>query len=152
MQTSLTFTAAKRRSPGKGKDAVTKRARVAAPSEIVPASTLAPTTMTRSVHDPQHFYNAAVNFAPEGVVALSVGAAKAYAIVRKTHVVPSDFITNSAYGPRSGTSFEERVLSAFNDNLLVAKRRTKKARAALCTACGEEGATFLTCACRTRAF
>ena len=155
MQTTLAFSTTKlRRSPRKGKDAATaKRARVAAPSEIVPASDVAVTTLTSTVDDPQPCLNAAVGFAPEGTTKLSAGAAKAYAIVRKTHTVPSDFVTNRLFGPRSGSSFEERVLSAFNDNLLEPKRTAKKARAMqLCTTCGEEGATFLTCSCGGRVF
>ena len=163
-QTTLerSFLASKRRSPSKLKPKAqpsSKKKRVAPPTssssqdpEVVSSQdTPAAASQTSSTSvELMPRRNKMIGFFDEGKGKQRDGEARAYAILRATHIVPEDFLTNSDYGPLSGISFEQRALSAYNDGLLEAKDRSATSEhVVLCTECGaQDGHTFLECALR----
>lgn len=62
----------------------------------------------------------------------------AFRLVEKHFVIPIDFENNRKYGPLSGSSFEQRAISAYSLGLLE-PRTEESAKVAICSACAEEG-------------
>ena len=62
-----------------------------------------------------------------------------YQLVEKHFYIPDDFENNRAFGPKSGVSFEERVISAYSLGLLEPRSEEASANVQICSACATEG-------------
>ena len=67
------------------------------------------------------------------------GLVKAFIKIEKLCDIPVDFESNLKYGPHSGTSYEERVVTAYGLNLL--KPRSGLHKTKICSNCGGNGHT-----------
>ncbi|CAM9515955.1 unnamed protein product [Chrysoparadoxa australica] len=66
--------------------------------------------------------------------------AKVYRFVEAHFIIPPDADHESAFGPLSGTSHEERVIRAYENNLLNKKQGAGAgADLKMCSDCGEVG-------------
>lgn len=106
-----------------------------------PGVSLAPTKpdIDLSLPDhPQAALHEAVFYKPRGQVQLSQGERAALDHVAANYVIPDDFeLDTTKFGPLSGVSYEERLLSAYRHALLPLRRG--HTRVALCTGCAREG-------------
>lgn len=80
-----------------------------------------------------------VEYKRKGKADLSDETFKTYELVEKHFHIPDDLETNRKYGPLSGTSFEERVISAYSLNLLDPKTADSSKDVQICSVCAVEG-------------
>jgi hypothetical protein len=100
---------------------LTKRARLEKKDEHVPS-----------------YLHKNVDYKRKGKADLSDETLAAYEIVEKHFHIPDGFENSRKYGPLSGTSFEERVISAYSLALLEPKTK-ESANVAICSVCAVEG-------------
>lgn len=86
---------------------------------------------------PSYLHNN-VDYKRKGKADLSDETLKAYELVEKHFHIPDGFENSRKYGPLSGTSFEERVISAYSLGLLEPKTN-ESANVAICSVCAVEG-------------
>lgn len=79
-----------------------------------------------------------VSYFRKGVAKLSDATQKTFALVEHNFVIPLDFEQNRKYGPLSGTSFEERAISAYNLGMLPPKHPESDG-IEICSVCAIEG-------------
>mmetsp|Transcript_11553 Transcript_11553/g.26742 ORF Transcript_11553/g.26742 Transcript_11553/m.26742 type:complete len:167 (+) Transcript_11553:35-535(+) len=79
-----------------------------------------------------------VSYTRRGIAeGLPASTLRTFALVEKHFVIPKHFEQNRAYGPLSGTSFEERVISAYHVGFLEPKNHD--AEVEICSACAMTG-------------
>ena len=81
-----------------------------------------------------------VSYFRKGEAKLSAKTETCFRLVAEHFVIPKDMEQSRKYGPLSGTSFEERVISAYNLGLLEPKRPESDG-VEICSNCAEEGHT-----------
>lgn len=79
-----------------------------------------------------------VAYLRRGETKLDAVVEKTFGLVVRHCIVPQDFENNRKYGPLSGTSFEERVIAAYNLGLLQ-PNGPESDGIEICSACGVEG-------------
>jgi hypothetical protein len=99
----------------------TKRARAEKKDEYVPS-----------------YLHKNVDYKLKGEADLSDETLATYELVEKHFCIPAGFENTRKYGPLSGTSFEERVISAYSLGLLEPKT-PESANVAICSVCAVEG-------------
>ena len=77
-----------------------------------------------------------VDYSRRGTKALPRGLVAAFHHIERYFQVPDDFEVDKRFGPLSGISFEERLVAAYSQGLLVAKEENTPF---ICTSCGELG-------------
>lgn len=82
-----------------------------------------------------HYLYKNVQYKRKGEVDLNTGARKAFHLIEENYIVPSNFESSRMYGPWSGSSYEERLINAYECNLLQPKGQSIP----FCCACGEIG-------------
>lgn len=80
-----------------------------------------------------------IGYQRKGQATLSVKVKKTYAWIEKNYHIPTDFETNKFdYGPQSGTSYEERLVQAYNLSLLEPKN-PQSSELEFCSSCTQIG-------------
>ena len=75
-----------------------------------------------------------LSYKREGEAALPSNVHKSFHLIKEHFSIPDDFEQNHEYGPLSGTCFEERVIRAYNLNLLRPKA-PKDSTLRICSNC-----------------
>ena len=71
--------------------------------------------------DERPFLHANVGYKVEGHADLTESTLKVFSWVKEHYSIPADFNTDHKFGALSGISFEERVISAYQFNLIQPK-------------------------------
>jgi hypothetical protein len=82
-----------------------------------------------------HYLYKNLQYRRKGEADLNTGARKAFNMIEENYLVPQNFESSRIYGPWSGSSYEERLINAYECNLLQPKVRS----IIFCCACGEVG-------------
>eukprot|EP00977_Amphora_coffeiformis_P008987 scaffold2033_cov164-Amphora_coffeaeformis.AAC.26 len=85
-----------------------------------------------------------LSYARRGKSELDPIKQKAFAQILDSHVIPTDLEQSRAYGPLSGTCYEERVLRAYTLGKLTVKDGYD-GETRICTACANQGHTRNEC-------
>jgi hypothetical protein len=84
-----------------------------------------------------------ISYEREGAGDLSLATSKAFQAVKASYAIPDDFEANwHKFGPRSGVSFEARVVGCYSCGMLESKTG---APVLICTHCGNVGHQKITC-------
>ncbi|GMI14121.1 hypothetical protein TrLO_g5398 [Triparma laevis f. longispina] len=109
----------------------------------VPLSTSNPNS-EKAPHVPTYIH-ANIGYSVEtssSILSLSIPKRKVFTLIRSTHELPLDFETRK-YGPKSGQSFEQRVLGCYDIGMLEDFRIGEKFDA--CVECGGKGHRRVEC-------
>jgi hypothetical protein len=82
-----------------------------------------------------HYLYKNLQYRRKGEADLNTGARKAFDLIEENYFVPQNFESSRIYGPWSGSSYEERLINAYECNLL----QPKVGSILFCCACGEVG-------------
>jgi hypothetical protein len=108
---------------------------------VTPPKSEPPTKRTRVEKKDEYvpsYIHKNVDYKRKGKADLSDETLEAYELVEKHFHIPDGFENSRNYGPLSGTSFEERVISAYSLGLLEPKTK-ESANVAICSVCAVEG-------------
>ena len=78
-----------------------------------------------------------ISYCSEGVKPLTPLQTKALEHIRRHAIVPADFESSYAYGPLSSFCYEERLVCAFENQLLELRASLSYDDVQFCTICGE---------------
>jgi hypothetical protein len=97
--------------------------------------------------DRQPFLHESLQYKVEGrATHLTAAQEKVFAWVKTHCEIPTDFDSNHKFGPLSGISYEERVISAYMYKLIEPKNPSEMSQQIkMCTSCGEKGHFFPRC-------
>jgi len=80
-----------------------------------------------------------LNYQRRGQAILSEKLKRAFDLVEEHYVVPFDFESDQSFGPLSGTCFEERVVNAYDRNLLLPNQPSYGGGILICAQCAKLG-------------
>ena len=80
-----------------------------------------------------------LNYQRRGQAILSEKLKRAFDLVEEHYVIPFDFESDRSYGPLSGTCFEERVVNAYDRDLLLPNQCSNEGGILICAQCAKLG-------------
>ncbi|CAB9511720.1 ZnF_C2HC [Seminavis robusta] len=113
----------------------TKQAAVVTPPEKSQSDDGKPTKKRDDDGYVQSYIHKNVSYVREGESELDPTTVKVFELVDEYYVIPKGFENDRKFGPKSGVSFEQRVISCYCNNLLEAK----DGKVDICTQCADEG-------------
>lgn len=114
-----------------------KRSKVVTPEEEKKQDDDETTTTKRSGFVPKYIHKN-LSYYCQGDSELDPITRKAFEKVMESHMIPQDLEQSREYGPKSGSSLEDRVLRAYALGQLT-PREDYQGDARICTACAETG-------------
>ena len=85
------------------------------------------------------YLNKNVSFLRKGECALDPQTKKVFELVEKHYNIPDGYENDRKFGPKSGVSFEQRVITSYCNNLL--KPKVDEGEVEICTSCAVLGHT-----------
>jgi hypothetical protein len=96
-------------------------------------------TKTKRVDDGPYvptYIHKNLSYKRQGDASLSEKVVKTFELVKEHYEIPDDFESNRSFGPLSGTSYEERAITAYNLSMLDPKNAD---RVEICSNCVSVG-------------